>query len=105
MKQYVMFCIKQETIFDTGKDEEVLCASLKQMPNVYRLSIIDQFAKVKQELGVEHRWYEKKSPESFGCSLAPMRWPARYQKGFRDASDEHIRSAGSRPIHGSQELG
>lgn len=91
MKQYVMFCIKQETIFDTGKDEEVLCASLKQMPNVYRLSIIDRFAKVNQELGVEHRWYEKESKESFGCSLAPMRWPARYQKVFRDASDEHIR--------------
>ena len=96
MKQYVQFYIQQERIFDTGTDSDMLCAGLKQMPNIDRLSIFDRFAKADQTWGVEHSWYENESTKDFGCSLAPMRWCGdyrvlRHQHGAEIVSDEDMR--------------
>ena len=93
MKQYVQFYIQQENILDTGRDKNMLLAGMKQMPNIYKLSIIDHFAKADHPSGVEHSWYKKRSRKGFGCSLAPMGWPARYRNGFRMESDDEFRQS------------
>ncbi|KAF6222034.1 hypothetical protein HO133_001119 [Letharia lupina] len=91
MKQYVQSYIQQEKILDTGRDRDVLFAGLKQMPKVYRLSIIDQFPRADHASGMDHSWYQKASTKSFACSLEPMGWPVRYRNGLRIVSDEEVR--------------
>ncbi len=88
MKQYVQFYIQQEEILGTGRDTDVLLAGMMQMPNLYKLSIIDQFAKADHSWGAKHSWYNKRSSKSFGCSLGPTGWPERYQNGLRILSGE-----------------
>ena len=88
MKQYVQFYIQQEKILDTGRDKDVLLAGMMQMPNIYKLSIFDQFAKADHPPGVKHSWYNKRSSKSFGCSLKPMGWPEKHWNGLRILSGE-----------------
>ena len=72
MIQYMQFYIEQERILDNCRDKDVLFAGMKQMPNIYRLSIIDQFGKSDDRSSMEHSWYDKMT-RSFGCSLTPTK--------------------------------
>ena len=78
MKEYMKFYIEQERILDNCRDKDVLFAGMKQMPNIYRLSIINQFGKSDDRSSMEHSWYDKMTTRSFGCSLTPTQWPKRY---------------------------
>lgn len=66
LKKHVQMYTQQEKILNMGKDQGVLFAGLKQMPNIYNLPRIDDFDQADHASSVEHSWYDNNPPESFG---------------------------------------
>ena len=93
MKQYVQFYMEQERILETETDKDIIFAGLKQMQNIRRLSVIDQFAPVDGWSKLPHRWYDNESSRSFGDSLAPIGWSVQNEEVFHVDSDQVIRTS------------